>query len=58
MAQVYAVTTNTWASVGNLTEPRGGLAGAYVLASGDVLIVGGTDPSGAALATAEIYHAH
>jgi hypothetical protein len=57
-AQVYEAATNTWTSVGNMTEPRGAPAGAYVLASGDVLIVGGTDPSGTALATAEIYHAH
>jgi hypothetical protein len=55
-AQVYSVDTNTWTAVGNLTEPRGGFAGAYVLASGDVLIVGGTDPRGAALASAEIFH--
>jgi hypothetical protein len=56
MAQVYSVATNTWNAVGNLTEPRGGFVGAHVLASGDVLVVGGTNPRGEALATAEIFH--
>jgi hypothetical protein len=30
--------------------------GAFLLLSGDVLIVGGDDASGAPLATAELYH--
>jgi hypothetical protein len=42
--------------VGNLNQPRGGAVGAFMLASGNVLIVGGTDENGIPLATAEIYH--
>jgi hypothetical protein len=55
-AQVYSPSTNAWMTVGNLNQPRGGAAGAFVLPSGDVLIVGGTDENGVPLATAEIYH--
>ncbi|MGH7437395.1 MAG: hypothetical protein ACRENE_17085, partial [Polyangiaceae bacterium] len=56
VAQVYSAASNIWRNVGNMTEARGGAAGAFLLASGDVLIVGGDDASGAPLATAEIYH--
>jgi len=55
-AQVYAVATNAWRTVGSLNQPRGGAVGAFLLASGAVLVVGGTDQNGAPLATAEIYH--
>jgi hypothetical protein len=55
-AQVYEAQTNAWKTVDNPNQPRGGPVGAYLLASGDVLIVGGTDLNGAPLATAEIYH--
>jgi|HubBroStandDraft_6_1064221.scaffolds.fasta_scaffold07564_4 hypothetical protein len=55
-AQVYGAQTNTWRTVGNLNQPRGGAVGAFMLASGNVLIVGGTDQNGNPLATAEIYH--
>ena len=56
VAQVYSASTNMWRNVGNMTQARGGAAGAFLLASGDVLIVGGDDASGAPLATAELYH--
>jgi N-acetylneuraminic acid mutarotase len=56
VAQVYSASTNMWRNVGNMTQARGGAAGAFLLASGDVLIVGGDDASGAPLATAEVYH--
>jgi hypothetical protein len=56
VAQVYVAATNTWHTVGPMTQPRSGAVGAYLLASGDVLIAGGEDASGAPLATAEIYH--
>lgn len=55
-AQVYGASTNTWRTVGDLNQPRGGAIGAFRLASGDVLIVGGADENGTPLATAEIYH--
>jgi len=55
-AQVYVASTNTWRTVGNMTQSRSGAVGAYLLASGDVLIAGGVDQSGVPLATAEIYH--
>jgi N-acetylneuraminic acid mutarotase len=53
---VYGVQTNTWKTVGSLNQPRGGAIGAFLLASGDVLVVGGTDQNGVPLATAEVYH--
>ena len=56
VAQVYDASTNTWHAVGTMTQARTGAVGAYVLASGAVLIAGGEDPSGAPLATAELYH--
>jgi hypothetical protein len=39
-----------------MTQARSGAVGAYLLPSGDVLVVGGADESGVPLATAEIYH--
>jgi hypothetical protein len=56
VAQLYSGTTNTWSTVGSMTQPRSGAVGAYLLSSGDVLVVGGADESGVPLATAEIYH--
>jgi hypothetical protein len=56
VAQVYQAATNMWRTVGNMTQARSGAVGAYLLASGDVLIAGGEDQSGAPLASAEIYH--
>lgn len=56
VAQVYDAGTNTWRTVGSLTQTRSGAVGAYLLASGDVLIAGGEDESGMPLATAEVYH--
>jgi len=55
-AQVYGAQTNTWKTVGSLNQPRGPALGAFLLASGEVLVVGGTDANGIPLATAEIYH--
>ena len=55
-AQVYGARTNSWRTVGSLNQPRGGAIGALLLSSGDVLVVGGADQNGIALATAEIYH--
>jgi hypothetical protein len=54
-AQVYDVQTNAWKTVGSLNQPRAGAIGAFLLPSGEVLVVGGTDQGGAPLATAEIY---
>jgi hypothetical protein len=56
VAQVYSAATNTWRTVGSLNQPRAGAVGAFLLASGEVLIVGGTNENGTPLATAEIYH--
>jgi hypothetical protein len=56
VAQVYSAATNMWHNVGTMTQARSGAVGAFLLPSGDVLIVGGDDASGAPLATAEIYH--
>jgi N-acetylneuraminic acid mutarotase len=56
IAQLYSAATNTWSAVGSMTQARSGAVGAYLLASGDVLVVGGADESGVPLATAEIYH--
>jgi hypothetical protein len=42
--------------VGSLNQPRGGAIGAFLLSSGEVLVVGGANQNGMALATAEIYH--
>lgn len=56
VAQVYSASTNMWHNVGNMTQARSGAVGAFLLPSGDVLIVGGDDASGAPLATAELYH--
>jgi hypothetical protein len=56
VAQVYQAATNMWRTVGNMTQARSGAVGAYLLASGDVLIAGGDDQTGLPLATAEIYH--
>jgi N-acetylneuraminic acid mutarotase len=56
VAQLYSAATNTWSAVGSMTQARSGAVGAYLLPSGDVLVVGGADESGVPLATAEIYH--
>jgi Galactose oxidase, central domain/Kelch motif len=55
-AELYHPSTNTFTSVGNMTEPRAG-ARAVLLQNGDVLVVGGnissdTQPT----VTAELYH--
>jgi hypothetical protein len=55
-AQVYSWATNAWSTVGHMTQARSGAVGAYLLASGEVLVAGGADESGMPLATAEIYH--
>jgi hypothetical protein len=54
-AQVYRNATGLWTTVGSLHQPRDGSRG-FLLPSGDVLVVGGADSPGDALATAEIYH--
>ena len=54
-AQVYRNATGLWTVVGSLHQPRDGSRG-FLLPSGDVLVVGGADSPGDALATAEIYH--
>jgi hypothetical protein len=56
VAQVYQAATNMWHTVGNMTEPRSGAVGAYLLPSGNVLIAGGDDATGMPLATAEVYN--
>jgi hypothetical protein len=53
--QVYRNATGLWTAVGPLHQPRQGSRG-FLLRSGEVLVVGGSDPSGTALAAAEIYH--
>ena len=54
-AQVYRNATGLWTDVGSRNTFRQGSRG-FLLASGDVLVVGGADASHATLASAEIYH--
>jgi hypothetical protein len=55
-AWVYHVATNTWTQVGDMGVVRSGAFVTAVLATGDVAIVGGSDSTGAALTSVEIYH--
>jgi len=51
----FNASTGQWAAVGSLHQPRS-TGRALLLPSGDVLVVGGSDATGAALATAELFH--
>src|ERR1700674_2718721 len=53
-AQLYVARNATFASVGNLIDERYNPT-ATLLASGDVLVAGGLDLTGAAVAQAELY---
>jgi hypothetical protein len=54
-ALVYAAATGLWTAVGDLHQARTASRG-FVLPSGEVLVVGGSDTGGPALASAELYH--
>jgi hypothetical protein len=54
-AEVYRNATGLWTAVGSMHEVRQGSRG-FLMASGDVLIVGGASATNVTLATAEIYH--
>jgi Kelch motif len=55
-AELFDPSSNTFTAVNNMTTRRAG-AIAVLLQNGDVLIVGGDDPSGAEhVASAELYH--
>ena len=55
-AELFDPSSNTFTAVNNMTTRRAG-ANAIMLQNGDVLIVGGDDPSGGEhVASAELYH--
>jgi hypothetical protein len=55
-AELYDPSTNTFIPTGGMSTPRAA-ASALLLRNGDVLILGGQGPAGAApLASAELYH--
>ena len=54
--EVYDPGTNTWTPVANtMSSPRGDYPAVAVLRNGTVLIAGGSDTSGTAVASADIY---
>lgn len=53
-AELYDPTTGKWTRTGSLNHPRGNHT-ATLLKNGLVLVVGGRDPQGTALASAELY---
>jgi Kelch motif/Galactose oxidase, central domain/Fibronectin type III domain len=55
--EVYDPSTNTWTPVANtMSSPRGDYPAIALLPNGDVLIAGGADAGGDAVATADIYN--
>jgi len=54
-AERFSASTGQWAAVGSLHQPRS-TGRALLLPSGEVLVVGGSDATGAALASAELFH--
>jgi hypothetical protein len=54
-AMVFHAASATWQAVGDMGEPRNAFV-ATALSTGQVLVAGGADATGAAMKTAEIYH--
>ncbi len=55
--EVYDPSTNTWTSVANtMSSPRGDYPAIALLPNGNVVIAGGADSSGNAVASADIYN--
>jgi hypothetical protein len=56
-AEVYDPASNTWTpTANNMSSPRGLLATATALPSGQVLVAGGSDATGTAVKTADLYN--